>query len=316
MVEERDKGYRLLFSYPEMVRWLLRRFLPGPWLARVDLSRLEKVSERDVSPELIRREKDLLWRLPFIAEDDFEIWFYVYLHFEFQSEPEPLIAVREMTYKGLLYLDLERQGALLPSGKLPPVLSLVVYNGEREWREKLSVSELIEPLPGPLPIGFAPDSYLVIDEQSYSPGELEREANPVTLFQAEQSREIEDLRRAASRLNEQLRGSKYKDLRRSFAVVFREVLIPAVAPGLQVPEVRGLTEVASMLQQRVIEWRDGWIAEGRLEGETRLLSRQLTKKFGSLPDWARTRIESAEADQLLEWAERVLTAETLEEIFS
>ena len=329
MAEERDKGNRLLFSYPDMVEWLIRRFVPGPWVGCLDFSRLEKVSERDVSEELIRREKDLLWRLPYRADDGGEGWFFVYLHFEFQGRSEALMAVREMVYKGLLWQSLERQGLLLPGGKLPPVLSVVVYNGEDRWDDALSVAELIEPLPGTeaseLPPGFAPDGYLVIDEHSYPFAELERDANPVTTwFQAEQGEGFADLRRAALKLKEQLQGDRYRSLRRTFATQFRRVLIPAIAPegrtpGLTIPEVEDLTEVASMLEQRVIEWRDAWVAEGkaegRLAGEAEVLSRQLEKKFGALPDWARDRFAGADAEQLLDWAERGLSAESLEAVF-
>ncbi len=64
MAEDQDKGYRLLFSFPRMVEDLIRLFVGGKWVKRLDFSTLQKVSERDVSAELVRREKDLLtsWR--------------------------------------------------------------------------------------------------------------------------------------------------------------------------------------------------------------------------------------------------------------
>jgi hypothetical protein len=163
-----------------------------------------------------------------------------------------------------------------------------------------------------LPDGFLPDSYVVVDAQSYPPAELERDENPVTvLFQAEKSRGFEDLRGAVIKADELLPDPEYRNLRRDLARVFRDVLIPAKAPGMEIDEVDNLTEVATMLQESVIEWREGW----RAEGEARVIIRQAEKKYGPLPEWAKTRIESADADQLLVWAERVLTATTLDEIF-
>jgi len=41
----------------------------------------------------------------------------------------------------------------------------------------------------------------------------------------------------------------------------------------------------------------------------------LERKFGILDPAARDRIARADADQLLAWAERVLTAQSLEDIF-
>ncbi|MCE9662550.1 DUF4351 domain-containing protein [Halomonas sp. M5N1S17] len=52
--------------------------------------------------------------------------------------------------------------------------------------------------------------------------------------------------------------------------------------------------------------------EGRQEGELLLLTRQITLKFGELPAWARERLERATTDQLEAWAERILSADSLE----
>ena len=55
--------------------------------------------------------------------------------------------------------------------------------------------------------------------------------------------------------------------------------------------------------------------EGRQEGEARLLLRQLRMKFGPLDPGTEERVRSADADRLLEWGERILSAESLEDIF-
>ncbi|AGA31738.1 putative Transposase [Thioalkalivibrio nitratireducens DSM 14787] len=60
--------------------------------------------------------------------------------------------------------------------------------------------------------------------------------------------------------------------------------------------------------------RDEGREEGIGQGEARVLLRQLTLKFGPLPDPVRARIESADADTLLRWSERVLTADQLEDV--
>ncbi len=55
--------------------------------------------------------------------------------------------------------------------------------------------------------------------------------------------------------------------------------------------------------------------EGRLEGESKLLRKQLERRFGSLPAWALGRLHSAAEAEMECWAEAVLTAPTLESIF-
>jgi hypothetical protein len=47
---------------------------------------------------------------------------------EFQSTFDRLMAVRLLTYIGLLYEDLHRSKAIGPDDPLPPVLPIVLYN--------------------------------------------------------------------------------------------------------------------------------------------------------------------------------------------
>jgi len=44
-----------------------------------------------------------------------------------------------------------------------------------------------------------------------------------------------------------------------------------------------------------------------------VLQRQLRLKFGELPEWALQRLQSASVEQLDSYADRILTAESLEE---
>ena len=74
-----------------------------------------------------------------------------------------------------------------------------------------------------------------------------------------------------------------------------------------------------MLRETVQEWTQQWLEEGRQqgrqEGEARLLTRQLEQRFGTLNDTVRARIQQAGPDELLSWGERLLTAQTLSEVF-
>lgn len=79
-----------------------------------------------------------------------------------------------------------------------------------------------------------------------------------------------------------------------------------------------------MLAENTIDWgrefrEEGWLKgklEGKLEGEALILQRQLTKRFGILSDSTLTRLHSATSEQLELWADRVLDAPTLQEVFA
>jgi hypothetical protein len=57
------------------------------------------------------------------------------------------------------------------------------------------------------------------------------------------------------------------------------------------------------------------LQQGIQQGEVIVLKRLLTKRFGPLPEWAEQRLEQASPQELEAWAERVLEAPRLEEVF-
>jgi hypothetical protein len=60
-----------------------------------------------------------------------------------QSSGDRWMALRMQVYVGLLYQDLVKRRRLGRNGKLPPVLPIVLYAGERPWRASKSVSGLV-----------------------------------------------------------------------------------------------------------------------------------------------------------------------------
>lgn len=54
---------------------------------------------------------------------------------------------------------------------------------------------------------------------------------------------------------------------------------------------------------------------GATQGKARLLLRQLRLRFGEISEPVRDKVESAEESELVSWSERVLSAETLDEVF-
>src|SRR6185295_18192550 len=127
MPERHDGGYRLLFSHPRMVEDLLRGFLRLEGAAP-DL--LERRSEVYISDRLVRREQDLVWRLRGSHGEHPR-----YLLLEFQSEPDPQMALRISVYQGLLRQDLARSREVPPSME-PSIMAVVVYNGRERCTER------------------------------------------------------------------------------------------------------------------------------------------------------------------------------------
>ncbi|HEX9943841.1 MAG TPA: Rpn family recombination-promoting nuclease/putative transposase [Thermoanaerobaculia bacterium] len=306
MPERHDGGYRLLFSHPRMVEDLLRGFLHPEVLERI--GSLERRSEIQISDRLERREQDLVWRLRGPQGEPI-----LYLLLEFQSEPDSQMSLRFSVYTGLLRQDLVRSREVPRSAEPPLVLPVVLYNGLQRWIDRPGASyRLIDMLRDPLPAD--PENLVAL------------------LCELERSRTPEELSRPVETLGWLLRGSEMADLRRAFHAVLRESLLPNRFPEARIPALLELEEIRPMLRETVRGWTQEWKREGleeglekgrnegrregHREGEAALLIRQLEFKFGSLRPEDRARIDIADAERLLAWGERVLTARSLDEVFA
>ena len=261
---ENDASYRNLFNHASMIQWLLSRYVAQPWVGELDFTTLEPVKAHFVGAENQKRESDLIWRARLKQSDD---WFYVFVLVEFQSTVDRFMALRVLTYICLLYEDLIRQKALTQNDKLPPVMPIVLYNGDRPWTMPLQLHELIEAVTGGLENHVPRFEYILLDEAHLPPESLQPLDNPVTaVFQLEQAESLHDLRRVVTELVHLLEGPDMTGPRRDMVTWLRRVILPVAFPGESFPELQGLKETEDMLAERVKRWPEQWMAQGRQEG--------------------------------------------------
>ncbi|WP_338035855.1 DUF4351 domain-containing protein [Halochromatium roseum] len=60
---------------------------------------------------------------------------------------------------------------------------------------------------------------------------------------------------------------------------------------------------------------DRYIEQGREQGKAEMLLRQMERKFGPIDVRLRQQIQEADAETLLEWSDRILTADSPEAVF-
>jgi hypothetical protein len=87
-----------------------------------------------------------------------------------------------------------------------------------------------------------------------------------------------------------------------------------------IKEKAGPVMVSNIAQEWIDEGRalglKQGMAKGVVLGEARLLTKQLTLRFGPLPAEVTARMEEADTDALETWAGRLLDARTLDEVFA
>ncbi|NYT26369.1 hypothetical protein H0A73_22505 [Alcaligenaceae bacterium] len=103
-----------------------------------------------------------------------------------------------------------------------------------------------------------------------------------------------------------------------------EALEPAFEDAIQqIEEETGMSYVTSIERVRLKREREEGKIEGKIEGKVEgktegyaaLLSTLIARKFGVLPDWAKVRLVAADDIALNRWAEQMLDAQRIEDVF-
>ncbi len=267
---QHDSTYKRIFSHPELVEELLRDFVAEPWCQQLDFGTLEKLNESYITDDLRQRADDLVWRVRFQGQ-----WLYVYLLLEFQSRSDRWMSVRLLTYAGLLWQDLIRSGRLTSSDKLPPILPIVIYNGEPAWSAPLSLQELLSAV-SPSLAAYQPQlRYFLLDEGRVPAEELaERDTTLSELIRLEGSPDPESLRLIVGRLRQRLGHPRYEQLRQTITLWLQHLVLPKLSPE-PILEMRDLQEVDNMLAERAEQWAEQWKTAGLEQGIEQGLERGL-----------------------------------------
>ena len=302
-----------MFSNPELVRDLVMGFIPDDWLQSLDYSTLEKIPSSYVSDDFKQREDDVVWRVK-VGDD----WVYLYLLIEFQSSVDKYMALRMMVYIGLLYQDLIKRGETLADGRLPPLLPIVLYNGNQKWTAATNIADLIPVVPG-MVSQFKPSlQYLLIDENNYTDTELASLNNLVAaVFRLEHASSPGAVSDLVKLLIDWLEDRP--DLRKMFAQWLRATLMRKPEYGIVMPQVDDLQEIRVMLADRLEVWAKAYIAEGKQEGkqegEVLALQKLLAKRFGVIPVVITEQIANASLLQIEQWFDTAIDANTLKDVF-
>lgn len=310
-----DQGNKRLFSHPQAVEELLRGFLRADWVEKLDLSTLERMNSSFVSEPLNERRTDVIWRVRW--RGDGAGWFYLYILLELQSTSYPFMAVRLLTYVGLLLEEIIHKEKLKARDRLPAVLPLVFYNGKGSWRAPLDLASLFEEMPESLRRYLPQLRYVVLDENRLDLNRPELAGNRVaSLFRIETCEDPEDVFRLTRELAALLPDGKDPELRRTIQLWVIRVL-RHLFPGVKISGKINWEDISVI--DNMHTWREKTKREARREGRTEgirdVLLRQMERRFGPIPENVRQRLEEITSTrQLNRLADRLLTAGSLREM--
>ena len=313
-----DRFFKELWSRIAVGQDFLRAYLPADLTALLDLDTLELTKDSFADNSLRTHYSDLLYQVKRQDGGDG----FVYLLLEHKRTPERLTAFQLLRYVVRIW---ERVLAQVP-GKisLPPIIPVVVYHGDTPWPHGQTLQAALT-FPEALARHTPDFRYVLCDLTGLAETEIrgavllrvglllmkhisdprlgERLPEVFGLL-----RELGDQRTVLSALETLLRY-----LAAAAETVSEEDLHRALGAALSEPED---TLMATLAQQWLEQGREQGQEEGRLEGEYRLLTKQLENRFGTLPKPIDERLKAARAEQLEQWAVRLLSARSLDDIFS
>jgi predicted transposase/invertase (TIGR01784 family) len=265
---EYDHPYKDIFSQKQVVRDLLSDFIPHDLSKLLDLESLEPCKNVFIGEgrdkEYQERRNDLIWKVRFNQE-----WLFIYILIEFQSSSDKYMALRMMVYMGLLYQELLKSGQISKKGLLPPVLPIVIYNGQKKWAASRQMADLISPTPLGFEM-FRPQlEYFLLDEQRTDETEALKTKNLVAAIIAlEKSRSREKLYELLMLLTEWFKDPDQRNIRRIFSFWFKRAFFKKKHIEYEIDEsIDKMSEVNTMFVDTVQVWIDEWIDEGKVEGK-------------------------------------------------
>jgi predicted transposase/invertase (TIGR01784 family) len=311
-----DSVVRQTLGRPEVARGYFRHNLPEELLAHLDLETLERVQDSFVDPELHPSASDLLFTVDYLPEGGAEVEskkLLLYLLIEHKSYPDRMTLFQLLRYMMRIW---ERHCAENRKGSgLPPVYPMILYHGGRPWPYPLNFHSLFsvqdETLLRHLP-EFSPALHDVARSEDR---EISGETAARTLllllkyiFRPDLTEHLPDLLLQARTLLTDENGRE---------IMFTLLYYLTEGTGRVDEKTLGAAlDRAAPGGDTMKSFLKKYFDQGRQEGELRVLLRQLRRRFGELPGWAEERLRQASSAMLETWSERILTASTLDEVFS
>ncbi len=336
-----DSLFHYAFSNVEHARGVLASALPRAIAARVDFASLAVKKSRFVDERLRNYYADILYSGRVSGREGL-----VYLLWEHKSAPEPLTPLQVLGYVVRIWQDhvgeqtaqRKDKGHPPPRApvKLPVVLVVVLHNGPGGWTAATRLEDLLDADEDLLAAlgDHVPRLQLVVDDLAAQADE-HLHARAATAFARlvlwclKNARDAGWLREEhpvwKELIAEVLAGP---DGIKLLGVLFRYIVknnpnatpenLRGLLPSGRGPEVEEaiMNWYQEELEQTRREARRDGAREGKREGRLEMLLKQLRRRFGDLPPAVVARIDEADTSLLDLWAERVLTAATLDDVLA
>jgi predicted transposase YdaD len=316
-----DKLVHGTFSSTENAAALIKSALEPELAGRIDFSSLESKPTKYTGPHLEEGHSDLLYSARLDGQQ-----VLVYVLVEHLSQSDRFAVVRVLLYVLLTYWGIIRDEK---PESLPPIVPIVLHHSESGWTAARRFEQVIDPEAlGIEPLRrFIPEFEVLLDDISRaSDEELRQRQLPLlgtlALWLLRDGRNPDRFFAAlvvwAGALEEVASEPDGEGIAMLMSYII-EVLGKELVEKLR----QRLAELALNTEQIMQSIADSFREEGRREGlekgleegQRAIVRRQLVSKFGPLPESVERRLEAATPVELERYADDILDAERMSDIF-
>lgn len=301
------------FSDQEFAVSFFQSYLPEDIKDQVDWESFRLASGDFVSKALKNRKSDLLYQTILGGRNSF-----FYLHLEHQRKPNKDMPFRMLSY--WMHI-LELHNKQFPDEDLPLIFPMVLYQGVDKWNVKLNFHDYMD-VPQSLKPYTPQLHYSLMDLSHMSDDEIQGKILlrvSLMMMKNIDAGNIDGILHSGilSLIPELLKeksGLEYiKTLLYYLSETNEHIQPEEVFEKLnQLPETEDIKEVVMTLAE---QWRLEGEQRGIEKGEYLVVSKLLKLKFQSQASAYASRLEAASQTQLELIAERILTAQSIEDVF-
>ena len=282
MAHLHDSGYKYLFFTPN---WCKSCWKPSPRRACPSCSttpRLRLESGNYVTPAMKPRADDLVWSVETGKGGGF-----ISFAAGVSIHPDDTMPMRMLQYVAALYDHLLRSKAVDIADGLPPVLPIVLYNGDARWRQSSELYSLIRPHP-PVLKPFQPQRNSGCWTKAPSRRRAGRHAaGDGGDFCFEHTPDTAAAKRAIRSLADAIAKSPVRQRLDRVLAHWVKYRLETRMPGLNTPDADELTRGIKMLETNIDRWEAQAIARGCSRGFNKACSEGFNRGCNKACSWAK-----------------------------
>jgi predicted transposase/invertase (TIGR01784 family) len=314
-----DHFFRRMMTDKRVAREFFAAHLPADVLALVDFNQLTLQASSYINDIMKESIADMLFSTQIAGHEA-----YLYLLVDHQSSLDELMPFRVLKY---VCNSIDQHLKSTRAKHIPFILPLVVYHGKQPWHYSTNINDLVD-APKQLVEAYFLKPFTLIDlnkieddvlKQSTWAGVME-----LTLKHIFSRDMLPHLKEIISLL-QHLEKADGKDFIETVLLYIldrgelgnKDTFIDLVKTKLA-PEVgeKVMTIAEQLKAEGMQQGIQQGMQQGMQQGEYSLLLRQLQRKFHEVPESYRKKMSEADAETLLEWGERIVEAEYLDDIFT